>query len=152
MLASEDFRQDVVEGDSVRAAIRAQQAYDGTQRATVDVFVERLACRNGMLVKDRLFRFEFEHKIEANGKAENWKRELERASYELRHLAVNFERFVRVLRRLREEPIDHEDMRCFSDALPSAFPASTYGEIVRHFYEVEEPTAFGLLNAATYVT
>jgi len=32
------------------------------------------------------------------------------------------------------------------------FPTSTYGEIMRRFFEVEEPTAFGLLNACTYVT
>ena len=152
MLASENFRQEVAPGDSVRAAVRAQQAYDGTQRATTDVFVERLVCSNGMLVKDRLFRFEFEHKIDSDGEAENWKRELERAGYELRHLAVNFERFVGTLRQLREQPVGHEEMSRFTEALPQAFSASTYGEIVRRFYEEEEPTAFGLLNASTYVT
>ena len=152
MLASEDFHEEVAPGDAVRAAIRAQQAYDGTQRATTDVFVERLVCSNGMLVKDRLFRFEFEHKIDTGGGAEHWKRELERASYEIRHLAVNFERFVGTLRQLREQPVGHGEMRRFTEALPAAFPSSTYGEIVRRFYEEEEPTAFGLLNAATYVT
>jgi hypothetical protein len=43
-------------------------------------------------------------------------------------------------------------MQRFSEALPQSFPASTYGQIARRFYEREESTFFGLLNAATYVT
>ena len=65
---------------------------------------------------------------------------------------MNFERFTHVLRQLREQPVGHEEMQRFTQALPAAFPSSTYGEIVRRFYEAEEPTAFGLLNASTYVT
>jgi hypothetical protein len=152
MLVSEDFQREVVPGDPVRAAIRAQQSYDGMQRAATEVFVERLVCGNGMLTSDRLFSFAFEHRLSDNGGAAAWKQELERAGYEIRHLSVNFGRFVDELIRLHELPVGHEEMRRFTEALPAAFPSSTYGEIVRRFYAHEEATGFGLLNAATYVT
>lgn len=152
MLASEDFSADIVPGDTVRAAIRAQQAYDGSQRAVTDVFVERLVCSNGMLVKDLLFSFDFEHSKSDNGAAEDWRKELERASYEIRTLPVNFENFVGTLRALREQNVGHYELQAFTEALPATFPASTYGDILRRFYAEEEPTSFGLLNACTYVT
>ncbi len=152
MLASENFTEEVRPGDNVRVAIRAQQAYDGSQRPVTDMFVERLVCANGMLTKDLLFRFEFEQKIRDGEAAEGWRKELERASYGLRNLPVNFERFTATLRALRSVPIGRPEMVRFTKALPRSFPSSTYGDIVRRFYEEEEPSAFGLLNAATYVT
>lgn len=152
MLVSEDFKAEVTVGDTIRAAIRAQQSYDGTQRAVTEVFAERLVCSNGMLTKDLLFQFEFKHKISENGGAEDWKKELERASYEIRNLGVNFEKFVGRLRELREMNVGHDELAAFVKALPPTFPASTLGDILKRYYTVEDPTAYGLLNACTYTT
>jgi len=152
MLVSEDFTAEVAPGDNVRAAIRAHQSYDGSQKAGAEVFVERLVCSNGMLTKDLLFSFEFKHKISENGGREDWMKELERASYEIRTLPLNFEKFAGQLRNLREQNVGHYEMQAFAIALPPTFPVSTYGEILQRFYKHEEPTVFGLLNASTYVT
>ncbi|MEM1095198.1 MAG: DUF932 domain-containing protein [Bacteroidota bacterium] len=149
-MTTSDLTAEVAEGDTIRLGLLAKQSYDGTQRAAVEMFAERLVCANRMRVKDQLFSFAFEHRnAEA---AENWRGELRRASYQLRHLGVRFEQFVQRLRMLRAVSVGHDEMHRFTEALPKSFPATTYGEILRRFYSVEEPTVFGLLNACTWVT
>ncbi|GAB5519707.1 MAG: hypothetical protein RhofKO_19580 [Rhodothermales bacterium] len=150
-LVTSDLTAEVTEGDVIRLGLLAKQSYDGTQRAAVEMYAERLVCANGMRVKDGLFSFAFEHRVNQRA-SEVWRIELKRASYQLRHIAVRFEQFVQRLRMLRAVRIDHEEMRRFTEALPKSFPATTYGEIVRRFYAAEEATAFGLLNACTWVT
>lgn len=148
-LTSDDLKLEVAQGDAVRLGIYARQAYDGSQRASVQVYAERLVCHNGMIVKDELFDFTFRHRT---ADAQDWQAELDRASYQLRNLSVNFERFVGKLARLREIPIGNTELVGFTERIGGGFPVSTYGEIMRRFFTHEEATAFGLLNACTYVT
>lgn len=150
-LVTDDLKVDVVPGDTIRLGILAKQSYDGTQRAAVEMFAERLVCSNGMRVKDQLFSFAFEHRS-STGLHQEWQSELERASYQLRHVGVRFEQLVQRLRMLRAVSVGHREMHRFTKALPQGFPATTYGAIVRRFYAHEESTAFGLLNACTWVT
>ncbi|GAB5519479.1 MAG: hypothetical protein RhofKO_17300 [Rhodothermales bacterium] len=151
-LTTSDLVADVVPGDTISLGILAKQSYDGTQRAAVEMYAERLVCANGMRVKDGLFSFAFEHRRLEGEHTESWRAELARASYQLRHVGVRFEQFVQRLRMLRAVAVGHEEMHRFTGALPKSFPVTTYGEIVRRFYAHEEPTAFGLLNACTWVT
>ncbi|MEM8598340.1 MAG: DUF932 domain-containing protein [Bacteroidota bacterium] len=152
LLESPTFTADVTTGDTIACGIRALNSYDKSTRARVEVFATRLVCSNGMIARDTLFDFTFEHKVSTNGGREQWREELERAQYELRHLSVNFERFVELLRRLRDVPVGVPELAAFTKKLAPAFPGSTYGEIVKQFMAHEDPTAFGLLNACTYTT
>lgn len=152
LLESPTFTAEVTTGDTIACGIRAMNSYDKSTRARVEVFATRLVCSNGMIARDMLFDFTFEHKVSTNGGREQWREELERAQYELRHLSVNFERFAGTLRRLREVPVGVPELEAFTKRLAPAFPGSTYGEIVRRFMAHEDKTAFGLLNACTYVT
>lgn len=140
-------------GDYVRLGLRAVNTYDGSARARVEAYVERLVCLNGALVKDGLFSFTFEHKVSTNGGRRQWEAELERAGYELRNLHTRFDAFAETLRQMREREVGMDELRAFArhKAIRS-LPAAFRGDFLGRFLADEEPTLFGLYNAATYCT
>ncbi len=140
-------------GDYVRLGLRAVNTYDGSARARVEAYVERLVCLNGALLKDQLFSFTFAHKVSDNGGREDWEAELDRAGYELRNLHTRFDAFTDRLRAMRERQVGMHELRAFAAhpavrKLPDAFT----GQFLSRFLADEEPTLFGLYNAATWCT
>ena len=144
------FKADVAVGDAVQVGLVGSNTYTGRHRPRVEMFINRLICSNGMIVKDMLFSFTYEASIIQGERDSVWQQELQRHSYAIRNASVNFDKFVQVFSRARSMPVGENEFVEFLNQFD--IPDSLLGKITRRFYLNEEKTLFGLINACTYCT
>lgn len=134
-------------GDYVGLGMLFENSYDGSRRLSASLFAYRLACSNGMLVRDLFKRVAFRHTRSSRG----WEGEVERALAMLAGAPRGLERFAEGARNLTSMRTSASRLREIREAVLPKLPVTLWGKTMDRFLLAEQLDGFGLLNAATNV-
>lgn len=133
-------------GGALRLGIEAINSYDGSSLFGIRFFAFKAACRNQFHFRNQLGGFTFKHSGSAY--------DLEDAVNQVQNGAKRFTQLLPVINRLRSSPATLDSLLAWHKKLLEAkpsWPDSKTGDVLKRFRD-EEKTAWGLLNAFTFVT
>ncbi len=138
---------DVRLGDPVGLGLMFENSYDGSRRLSASLYVNRLVCTNGMLAPSIFRRVAFRH----TDAAKDWDVGIASALRMIDTAGPLLNRFAGAMSKLAALDVTTDELaRIREHALPQ-LPVSLFGKVVDRFLAHEEPTAWGLMNAATQV-
>jgi hypothetical protein len=138
---------EVVPGDLLSLGLMFENSYDGSRRLAVNLFANRLACSNGMIVPQFFARLRFKHTAASAG----WEAETRRALSMIGRAGEDLQRFARVARQLEDIDFSIREMETIRQRGLAKLPVSLWGRVIDRFLMHEEPSAWGFLNAGTNV-
>jgi hypothetical protein len=138
---------EVVPGDVLSLGLMFENSYDGSRRLAVNLFANRLACSNGMLVPQFFARLRFKH----NAASAGWEAETRRALSMIGRAGDDLRRFAGVARQLDDIDFSIPEMETIRQRGLAKLPVSLWGRVIDRFLMHEEPSAWGFLNAGTNV-
>ena len=136
---------EVTVGDVLGIGLLFENSYDGSRRLAASLYVHRLACANGMLAPTRLARVRFKH---SRGSA-SWRSELGRALAMLGAAPRLLASFAASAARLARHELGTLELAAIRQGPLAGLPVSLWGKVVDRYLADEDPTGWGLLNAAT---
>ena len=143
----ETIYAEVSVGDVLGLGLLFENSYDGSKRLGASLYVNRLVCANGMLAPTRLARIRFKH---SRGSA-SWRREVSSALAVLGAAPERLAQFAALCGRLARHRLGTPELAAIRRDALSALPVTLWGRVVDRYLAEEEPTGWGLLNAATAV-
>jgi hypothetical protein len=147
MAATEKGVVETVVGDFVGLGIAFQNSYDGSQKLQASLYVNRLACLNGMIVPDLLGRVAVKH----DPSGVHWEEEVSRVLAAVERAPERLYRFAEAARSLASMRITASRLREIRSEVLASMPVTLWGQTVDRLLASEELTGWGLLNAATNV-
>ena len=139
---TEEIQSDVDVGDAVSLGIGAWNSYDGSKAFSLFMFINRLICTNGMMSKDMFNTFRFKHTL----KNVEWKDEAEKAFRYIQNGPEKLKEWTNTAKNLLN-PIDMSSLEDIRKNHINDLPVTTYGKIMDKFWNNEEKTGWGFLNA-----
>jgi hypothetical protein len=134
-------------GDIIRLVAEIQNSYNGTTRAGVRFYFERLDCLNGMTSNIFGFGYTFKHSL---GNV-NWEEQILKATNLLRTQSeYKIQQFAQACGKL-QKPIDNPDITLIREKYLNKLPMQQFGQLMDKYYTDKDYTAWGLLNAGTNV-
>jgi hypothetical protein len=148
-----DVEHEVDEGDPVRLCLVFRNSYNKSWPLEATLAAVRMVCENGMIAGTHFSRVRLKH-VESNLGGRSLSEVVGQAMQVLESADTDLRKFVGGLRRLKALPATHNAMREVRNRVltPDAFGSQKWGEVLDRFYREEEPSLYGLLNAATYAT
>ena len=138
---------EVTVGDVLGIGLLFENSYDGSRRLGASLYVHRLACANGMLAPTRLARIRFKH---SRGSA-SWRSEVASTLAVLGAAPERLSQFASLCGRLARHRLGTPELAAIREQALAGLPVSLWGRVVDRYLAAEEPTGWGLLNAATAV-
>ena len=134
-------------GDIIRLVAEIQNSYNGTTRAGIRFYFERLDCLNGMTSNIFGFGYTFKHSL---GNI-NWEEQILKATTLLRTQSeYKIQQFAQACGKL-QKPIDNPDISLIREKYLNKLPMQQFGQLMDKYYTDKDYTAWGLLNAGTNV-
>ena len=140
-------------GDLIGMVLEVTNSYNGTSRAGIKIYFQRLKCLNGMTSKAYGFGHTFTH----TSQNLNWEEQIIQATSLLRNQSEHrLGRFVEACGKL-QKPIDNTEIKLIREKyIPKGtggnqLPIQQFGQLMDKYYEDGDFTAWGLLNAGTSV-
>ena len=134
-------------GDIIRLVAEIQNSYNGTTRAGIRFYFERLDCLNGMTSNIFGFGHTFRHSL---GNV-NWEEQILQATKLLRTQSeYKIQQFAQACGKL-QKPIDNPDITLIREKYLNKLPMQQFGQLMDKYYADKDYTAWGLLNAGTNV-
>jgi hypothetical protein len=134
-------------GDIIRLVAEIQNSYNGTTRAGIRFYFERLDCLNGMTSNIFGFGYTFKHSL---GNV-NWEEQILKATNLLRTQSeYKIQQFAQACGKL-QKPIDNPDITLIREKYLNKLPMQQFGQLMDKYYTDKDYTAWGLLNAGTNV-
>ena len=135
-----------VVGDTIRLVAEIINSYNGSTRAGIRFYFQRLECLNGMTSNKYGFDCTFTHNKEGSF---NWQDQIIRATSILRGLAQSkLNDFVQNCGKL-QKPVDNTDIALIRERYLNKLPMQQFGQLMDKFLTDKDYTAWGLLNAGT---
>ena len=137
-----------VVGDTIRLVAEIINSYNGSTRAGIRFYFQRLECLNGMTSNKYGFGCTFRHSNEGSF---NWQDQIIRATSILRGSAQSqLNAFVQNCGKL-QKPVDNTDIALIRERYLNKLPMQQFGQLMHKYYADKDYTAWGLLNAGTNV-
>ena len=137
-----------VVGDTVRLVAEIVNSYNGSTRAGIRFYFQRLECLNGMTSNKYGFGYMFKHSGQGSF---NWQEQIMRATSILRGSAQSqLNAFVQNCGKL-QKPVDNTDIALIRKNYLNKLPMQQFGQLIDKFLADEDYTAWGLMNAGTNV-
>jgi|TARA_R100000149_G_C5869383_1_gene133564 hypothetical protein len=134
-------------GDIIRLVAEIQNSYNGTTRAGIRFYFERLDCLNGMTSNVFGFGHTFRHSL---GNI-NWEEQILQATKLLRTQSeYKIQQFAQACGKL-QKPIDNPDITLIREKYLNKLPVQQFGQLMDKYLADKDYTAWGLLNAGTNV-
>ena len=140
-------------GDLIGMVLEITNSYNGTSRAGIQVYFQRLICENGMTSNTYGFGHSFTHTAQNL----NWDEQIIQATALLRNQSEHrLGKFVEACGKL-QKPIDNTEIKLIREKyIPKGtgknyLPGTQFGQLMDKYYEDGDFTAWGLLNAGTNV-
>jgi hypothetical protein len=134
-------------GDIIRLVAEIQNSYNGTTRAGIRFYFERLECLNGMTSNMFGFGHMFRHSL---GNID-WQDQILKATEVLRiQSEYRIKRFAEACGKL-QKPIGNTEIKQIRESYLSKLPTQQFGQLMDKYYQDGDFTAWGLLNAGTNV-
>jgi hypothetical protein len=144
---SDRLAAEVVPGDVLSLGLMFENSYDGSRRLAANLFANRLACSNGMLVPQFFARLRFKHGASSAG----WESETRDALSMIVRAGGDLKRFADTARQLTSMPFETTEMERIRGGGLSRLPVSLWGKIIDRYLMHEERSTWGFLNAGTNV-
>ena len=145
-MTTNEIQSQVDVEDNVSLGIGAWNSYDGSKAFSLFMFINRLICLNGMLSKKMFNTFRFRHtqdNSEWHEEAENAFRYIQSGPEKVKEWSIAAGNLL--------EPIDLSNLSRIRQHWIKDLPVTTYGKVMDHFWENEERTGWGFLNAGANV-
>ena len=137
-----------VVGDTIRLVAEIINSYNGSTRAGIRFYFQRLVCENGMTSNKYGFGCTFEHRGQGSF---NWQDQIIRATSILRGSAQSqLNAFVQNCGKL-QKPVDNTDIALIRERYLNKLPMQQFGQLIDKYLTDKDYTAWGLLNAGTNV-
>lgn len=134
-------------GDVLRLVAEIQNSYNGTARAGIKFYFERLICKNGMTSNVFGFGHTFKHSL---GNID-WQDQIIQATSILRNQSeYKIEQFAQACGKLQKSISNTEIKHIREQYLPK-LPTQQFGQLMDKYLEDGDFTAWGLMNAGTNV-
>ncbi len=136
---------EVTVGDVLGIGLLFENSYDGSRKLGASLYIHRLVCANGMLAPSLLARVRFRH---SRGSV-SWRGEVAQALAMLGAAPEKLRRFAALAARLARHELGTPELATIRQRHLAALPVSLWGRVVDRYLSDEDPTGWGLLNAAT---
>ena len=134
-------------GDLIGMVLEVTNSYNGSSRAGIKIYFQRLACLNGMTSRAYGFGHTFTHTAQNI----NWEEQIIQATSLLRNQSEHrLGRFVEACGKL-QKPIDNTEIKLIRENHIAQLPGTQFGQMMDKFYKDSDFSAWGLLNAGTNV-
>jgi len=134
-------------GDLIGMVLEVTNSYNGSSRAGIKIYFQRLACLNGMTSRAYGFGHTFTHTAQNL----NWEEQIIQATNLLRNQSEHrLGKFVDACGKL-QKPIDNTEIKLIRENHISQLPGTQFGQMMDKFYKDNDFSAWGLLNAGTNV-
>ena len=134
-------------GDVIRLVGEIQKSYNGSTRAGIRFYFQRLACLNGMTSNVFGFGHMFKHSL---GNID-WQEQILKATNLLRTQSeYKLQQFSEACGKL-QKPVDNGEIKQIRESYLSKLPTQQFGQLMDKYYDEGDFTAWGLLNAGTNV-
>lgn len=143
--------EEVAGGDAVGLSLITRTSYDRSWKYESALMGKRFACDNGVLSGEFFARVSFKH-MQGSGDddGDQWQDIVRQGLAVTRNSGDNLKRFVEGLRLLKGQQMTDEHLRQVWKLYPK-LGHSVMGKIMDRYVDEEEPTLYGLLNAATNI-
>ena len=146
-------------GDEIGLSLITRSSYDKSWRYECALMGKRFVCDNGAISGEFFARVSFKH-LASQGtsgvgsdegpKEEAWKAIVRQGMSVIDHAPDDLSRFVEALRRLKGARMTDARLRDVWRLIPT-IGDSVKGQILSRYVEHEEPTLYGLFQAATWL-
>lgn len=144
--------ESVGDGDDVGLGLVTQSSYDKTWRYSCQLMGRRFVCDNGLISGEFFGRVAFKHlAAEGDPKEHAWQDVVRQGLSVIDRAPEDLHHFAESLRRLRACEMTDARLREAWNLFP-AIGDGIKGQVMSRYVGHEEPTMFGLLQAATNVT
>ena len=134
-------------GDLIGMVFEIQNSYNGTSKAGINLYFQRLACLNGMTSNLFGFGYTFKHSL---GNID-WQDQIMKATSLLRNQSeYQLTQFVEACNNL-QKPIDTTEIKSIRENYINKLPKQQFGQLMDKYLTDNDFTAWGLLNAGTNV-
>ena len=148
LVASPSISAEVQVGDILTLGLMFENSYDGSRKLAVSLFANRLVCSNGMLVPQYFTRKRFKHDSLSAG----WEEEVHRALSMIQLAGAGLIRFAKVASYLTQYELGSEQLKHIRSNVLDRLPTGIWGKVMDQYLLSEDLTAWGLLNAGTFVS
>lgn len=145
-----DTSEVVEEGDEVGLSLVTRSSYDKSWRYECALMGKRFVCDNGALSGEFFARVSFKHLQAQEAEQEGWKEIVREGLAVIDQAPDNLHRFVQGLRLLKRAEMSDQKLRDVWRLFPG-IGDSIMGKVMSRYVQHEEPTLYGLMNAATNV-
>lgn len=135
------------EDDVFRFGLLQRNSYNGSTAASIQLYIERLVCVNGLVSTSYFASHRFRHTIGND----NWEEEMEKALSIIKYAPETLEDFIISMETLRSQKMTDDLLRTVRTGLVPQLPVTKWGEVMDRYLTEEEDTLYGFLNAATNV-
>ena len=146
-------------GDEIGLSLITRSSYDKSWRYECALMGKRFVCDNGAISGEFFARVSFKH-LASGGttsslgdegiKDEAWKTIVRQGMSVIDHAPDDLSRFVHALRQLKSARMTDTRLREVWKAMPTVGD-SVKGQILSRYVDHEEPTLYGLFQAATWL-
>lgn len=151
----DDFRQGgghriiprEVRDDFMTFGLMFRNSYDAKQAFDFVLYMKRLVCSNGAVSVKHFARHRFTHTL----KHADWREEVSRAASVIRTGPSHLKKFLAAAGLLAEREVNQDFLSEFRSGPGKKLGVTQWGAIMDRWVTKEEPTAYGILNAATNV-
>lgn len=147
--ASKNHSVDV--NDDLGLGMMIWNSYDGSTALQFKLYIQRLACLNGMISNDVFKSFRFKH----DKNSANYEDEIMEAVKLIQGSDDKIRYVTKALRYMLHEPLDIDKLSLIRNDFLNKLPVSLFGNIVDKLLDykpMEVLTTYDLLNAGTNVT
>ena len=142
-------------GDEIGLSLITRSSYDKSWRYECALMGKRFVCDNGAISGEFFARVSFKHlatgSVGVEGvKDEAWKAIVRQGMSVIDHAPDDLSRYVHALRQLKAARMTDGRLRDVWRAMPTVGDAIK-GQILSRYVESEEPTLYGLFQAATWL-
>lgn len=135
-------------GDPVSIGMLMTNAYDGSRQLSASLFVNRLACSNGMVAPQLFGRVRFRHVQRSSG----WEEEVARVMQVLGHAEHGLRQFATSAAKLARTQLTARHLKALRSGVFASMPVTLWSRMLDQTLLREEHSLYGLLNGGTAAT
>ncbi len=145
------YSEAVEPGDEIGLSLITRSSYDRSWRYECALMGKRFVCDNGAISGEFFARVGFKHITSGTDPKEaTWREVVRQGMSVIDRAPEDLSRYVEALRRLKAAKMTDARLREVWRALPTIGDA-VKGQILSRYVETEEPTLYGLFQAATWL-
>lgn len=147
-----DIQTEVAVDDALSLGLLFQSSYDGTMKARIQAYVNRLVCSNGMITPMFFDQMTFKH----DKSSEDWQQQVKDGLQYLSYAGENLKEFGGLCIKMSNTPITLDELSNIrKHYLDQRIPSALWGRIIDRYLtneRTENDTVWGFTNACTAVT